>query len=95
MVIVVMVMMVIVVVVIAVVVLRNSHHAFDAADNAAGHSTDHAANRCANWTGGAPTFGRASLTALDNALSLSGDRHRKNDKKAKKARGYVQPVFHG
>jgi hypothetical protein len=85
--------MVIVVVVVVMVVSRNSHHASDAADNATGRSTDHAANRCANRTGGAPTFGRASLTAPDNALSLSGERHRKNDNKANKARG--QPVFHG
>ncbi|WP_294531879.1 hypothetical protein [uncultured Rhodoblastus sp.] len=75
--------------------LRSAHDAFDAADNAAGHSTDHAANRCANRTGGAPTFGSASLTTPDNSLSLSGERHRKSDKNAKKACGYGQPVFHG
>ena len=85
--------MVIVVVVVVVVVSRTSPHASDAADNATGRSTDHAANRCANRTGGAPTFGRTSLTAPDNALSLSGERHRKNDNKANKTRG--QPVFHG
>jgi hypothetical protein len=81
--------------VVMMMVPRSTHHAFDAADNATGHSTDHAANRCANRTGGAPTFRRASLTTPDNALSLSGERHRKNDKKAKKARGFRQPVFHG
>jgi hypothetical protein len=53
-------------------VSRSTHHAFDAADNATGHSTDHAANRCSDRTGGAPTFGCASLTTPDNALSLSG-----------------------
>ena len=84
-----------VMVVVVMVVSKTSHHAFDAADNATGHSTDHAANRCANRTGGAPTFGRASLTTPDNALSLSGERHRKNEEKAKQARGYGQPVFHG
>jgi len=88
------IVVVVVVVVVTVMVSRNSHHAFDSADNATGHATDHAANRCANRTGGSPTFGRASLTTPDNALSLSCDRH-KNDKKANKARGYGQPVFHG
>ena len=87
-------MVIVVVMMVMMVVSRNSHHAFDAADNAPGHSTDYAANRCANRTGGAPTFGRASLTAPDNALSLSGDRHRKNDNKAKKTRSHGQPVFH-
>ena len=98
--------MVIVMVVMMVIVLRNSHDAFDAADNAAGHATDHPSNRCANRTGGVPAFsaamrsmtwafGRASLTTLDNSLSLSGERRRKNDKNAKKACGHGQPVFHG
>jgi len=86
---------VMVMVVMMVIVLRNSHDAFDAADNAAGHATDHPSNRCANRTGGVPAFGRASLTTLDNSLSLSGERRRKNDKNAKKACGHGQPVFHG
>jgi hypothetical protein len=76
-------------------VLRSSHDAFDAADNATGHSADHSANRCANRTGGATTFSRASFTTPDHSLSLSSERHRKNDNNAKKACGYGQPVFHG
>ena len=92
--------MVIVVVVMPVVMMtvmmfRSTHDAFDAADNAAGHSTDHAANHCANRTGSSPTFGSASLTTPDDSLSLSGERHRKSDKNAKKACGYGRPVFHG
>ena len=77
--------------VVIMTVLRSSYDAFDAADNATGYSSDHAANRSANRTGGAPTFSRASLATLDNALSLCGEGHRKSDKKAS---GYDQPVFH-
>ena len=82
-------------VVMMVMMFRSTHDAFDAADNAAGHSTDHAANRCANRTGSSPTFGSAALTAPDDSLSLSGERHRKSDNNAKKACGYGHPVFHG
>ena len=89
------VVVVMVMMVVVVMMFRSTHHSFDAADNATGHSTDHTANRRANRTGGAPTFGRASLTTPNNSLSLSGERHRKNDKYAKKACGYGQPVFHG
>jgi hypothetical protein len=84
------VVVVMVMMVVVVMMFRSTHHSFDAADNATGHSTDHTANR----TGGAPTFGRASLTTPDNSLSLSGERHRKNDKNANKACGYGQPAFH-
>jgi hypothetical protein len=85
------VVVMVMVMVMVMIVLRSSHDAFDAADNAAGRSTDHAANRRANGTGCAPTFGRASLTTLDNALSLRGERHGKN---GKKAHGHGQSGFH-
>jgi hypothetical protein len=77
------------------IVLRSAHHALDAADDATCHATDHAANRRANRTGGAPAFGRASLATPDYSLSTGGERHRKGDKKDKKARSYGQKVFHG
>jgi hypothetical protein len=61
---------------VMVMVLRSAHHAFDAADNAPGDSADNAANRRANRAGCAPAFGRAFLTASNNALRLRGDRQR-------------------
>ena len=64
-----------------VMMRRNAQHASGATDNAASHCTDYATNRRADRTGCAPARGRASLTTPDNALSLCGDRHRKNGKK--------------
>jgi hypothetical protein len=84
--------MVMMMVVAMVMMARNSHHAFRAADNTAGHSTDNATDRRANRTGRAPALGRASLTAPHNALSVCGERHRK---KGKNADGYSQSGFHG
>lgn len=83
-----------VVVVVMMAMLRSSDHAFDATDDAPSHSTDDAANGCANRTGGASTFCRASLAPLDNALSPCGEGHRQDGEKAKKASGYDQPDFH-
>ncbi len=65
---------------VVMVVARRAHHAFDAADHAAGHSADRAANHCANWAGGVPTLSRALFAPLNNTLSLRGERHRKNQK---------------
>lgn len=79
-------------VVAMVMMARNSHHAFRAADNATGDSTDYATDRRANRTGCAPARGRASLTTPDDALSLCGERHRK---KGKNAGGYSQSGLHG
>ena len=70
---------------------RSAHHAFDAAHNAAGHSTDNAARRRPNRASRAPTFGRALLGAADNALSLRRERHRKS---GKNDGGFGQSGFH-
>ena len=76
---------------VVMIVPRSAHHAFDAANNAPGHSTDNAANRRADWTSRAPTFGCASLTTSDNALSLRSERHRKSGKNDS---SFGQPGFH-
>ena len=83
------------VVVMIMMVLRNSDHPFDAADDTPGHSTDGAANRCANRTGCASAFGRSSFAALDYALSLCDEGHRQDGSNAKEASGYSRPNFHG
>jgi hypothetical protein len=83
-----MVVMMMMVVVIIVMVLRSADHPFDAADNAARHASDHAANGRADRTGCAPAFGRASLATLDYALGLCGERQCKNDSKAEQAGGH-------
>jgi hypothetical protein len=70
---------------------RSAHHAFDAANNAPGHSTDNAAIRRANRASRAPTFGRALLGAANNALSLRNERHRKSGKNDS---GFGQSGFH-
>jgi hypothetical protein len=72
-------------------VRRSAHHAFDAANNAAGDSTDDSAGCGANRASRAPTFGCASLTALNDALPLRGERHRKN---AENDSGFNQKGFH-
>jgi hypothetical protein len=77
-------------VVAMVMMARNSHHAFCAADNATGHSTDYAPDCRANRTGRTPARGRALLTTPDNALSLCGERHQQ---KSENAGGY-QLSFH-
>src|SRR5271166_5214216 len=82
------------VVVVDMVVLMNSRHAFYAANNAPGDSTDSAANRAANGASRAPTrapaFGGASLATLNNALSLRSERHRKSSEN----NGFDQAGFH-
>jgi hypothetical protein len=70
---------------------RSAHHAFDAANNAPGHPTNNAANRRANRSSRAPTFGRALLSASNNALSLRSERHRQSGKKDS---GFGQSDFH-
>jgi hypothetical protein len=67
-----------VMVVVVVMALRNARHAFDAANNATGDSTDNAANRGANRARRAPAFGGASLATTNNALSLRAERYRKS-----------------
>jgi hypothetical protein len=80
----------VVIMVVAVVImaaLRSADYAFDATDDAPGHSADDAAHRCADRTGGASAFRRASLAALDDALSLCRERHRQGGGNAKNASG--------
>ncbi|MDI9848535.1 hypothetical protein QM467_10750 [Rhodoblastus sp. 17X3] len=83
--------LVIMMTVAAVMALRSAHHAFDAANNAPGDSTDNAANCGANRASRAPTFGGASLAALNNALSLGAERHRKSGENES---GFDQAGFH-
>ncbi|WP_296714144.1 hypothetical protein [Rhodoblastus sp.] len=61
-----------------VMALGCAYHAFDAANNAPGDSTDNAANCRANGASRAPTFGGASLATLNNALSLRIERNGKS-----------------
>lgn len=70
---------------------RSAHHAFDAANNAPGDSTDNAANCRANRASRAPTLGGALLTTLNNALSLRSERHRKT---SENDCGFDQEGFH-
>lgn len=88
---VVMMMMMMMMVVTMVAVPRSSNRARDTADDAASHSTNHAANRRANRTGRAPPHGGAVPAPFHNALSLGGERHRKNGNKAS---GYEHSGFH-
>jgi hypothetical protein len=81
------IMVVVVVVVMIMAVLRSSDYAFDATDDAPGHSADDSAHCCADRTGGASAFRRASLATLDDALSPCRERHRQNGGNAKNASG--------
>jgi hypothetical protein len=74
-----------------VMVPRSPHHAFDAANNAPGDSTDNAANCRSNRASRAPTLGRALLSTPNNALSLRSERHRQSGKKDS---GFGQSDFH-
>lgn len=74
-----------------VTVLRSAHHAFDAANNAPGHTTDNASNCRANGASRAPALGRALLCASNNALRLRGEGHRKSGKNDS---GFRQSDFH-
>ena len=60
--------------VVSMVPSRNAQHTL----HATGHATDDSTHRSAYRTGGAATFCRAALTAAHDALSLPGNRHRKN-----------------
>jgi hypothetical protein len=76
----------------AVMAVGRADHASGAADDATRHATDDASDHCADRTGGASAFGRATLATSDNALSHCGKRRRKSDKQAG---GYDEPGFHG
>jgi hypothetical protein len=69
-----------IVVVMMVMVPRYSQHTLDAAFDSTHHTTDRAANHRAGRTSCAVTCSCAVLGTANNALSLCGERHRKNGK---------------
>jgi hypothetical protein len=79
-------------VVAVVTVPRHAQHAPGTADDATGHTPDHATNHPANRTGRTPSSRSASLTALDNALRL---RSKRQSEKSEDTGNHYKSNFHG